>query len=222
MRRLVSFFVSLSFCAVLFGQQPQNGNASGWYADREEVLHSPVSGVQSVPLASVEADQYVITTDVKWLAGQQPAGGGADICVDIKNSSDNQKYRFRLHNPQNDPAGQTATAKGSVFSIEKQTTAAPIGGSWESVASAVAKPGQADKADTWHNLFITVSGKSVSVKWDDATVLTFSGLEGTATKNDVVLGTNHMAAQYKNVQVSSIDRFLVYMSGIPETVATPK
>ncbi len=221
MRRLVSFFVSLSMCAALFGQQPQNGTASGWYADREEVLHSPAAGVQSVPLTSVEADQYVITTDVKWLAGQQPNGGDADICVDIKNSSDNQKYRFRLHNPQNDPAGQTA-ANAVTFAIEKETTAVSSGGRWEPVVSAVAKPGQADKADTWHNLFITVSGKNVSVKWDDAVVLTCAGLESTATKNDIALGTSHTAAHCKNIQVSSIDRFLVYMSGIPETVATPK
>jgi len=230
MRRLVSFFVSLSICAALCGQQPQNGNTNNWYADSEEIVHSPVSGVQFLPLASVEADQYVITTDVKWLAGQQPNGGSADICVDIKNMSDNLKYRFRLHNPQNDPAGQIAAAKEISFAIEKQTLAAPTGGDaksekgggWEPVVSAVAKPGQADKAETWHNLFVTVSGKNVSVKWDDATVLTFSGLESTATKNDVALGTNHTAALYKNVQVSSIDRFLVYMSGIPETVATPK
>ncbi len=222
MRRIASFFVSLSMCAALFGQQPQNGNAGGWYADREEVLHSPASGVQSVSLASVEADQYVITTDVKWLAGQQPNGGDADICVDIKNISDNQKYRFRLHNPQNDPTAQTTAAKAVTFAIEKETTVASSGGRWEPVVSVVAKPGQADKADTWHNLFITVAGKNVSVKWDDAVVLTCSGLESTATKNDVALGTSQTAAQYKNVQVSSIDRFLVYMSGIPETVAIPK
>jgi hypothetical protein len=222
MRKLVSFFVSLSICAALFGQQLQNGNATNWYADSEEIVHSPVTGIQSVPLTAVEADQYVITADVKWGAGQQPNGGDADMYVDIKNISDNQKYRFRLHNLQNDVAGQTTTGKEVTFSLEKQVTAAPTDTRWEPVTSVVAKPGQADKADTWHNLFITVSGKNVSVKWDDAIVLNISGLESTATKNDIAFGTNRVAAQYKNIQISSIDRFLVYMSGIPETVATPK
>ncbi|MBP1638744.1 MAG: alpha-L-arabinofuranosidase domain protein [Bacteroidetes bacterium] len=225
MRRIASFFTFVFIYAAIFGQQTQNGNTTNWYADGDEILYSPVSGLQTVALTSVEADQYIITTDVKWRAGQMQSGDYADIRVDVKNISDQLKYRFRLHDPQYEPANQSSSAREATFAIEKQITTGRTGtdeGSWETVVSATVKPGQIDKADTWHNLFITVSGKNISVKWDDATILTFSGMESTAAKNNITFGTHSTAAQYKNIQVSSIDRFLVYMSGIPETVAIPK
>ena len=218
------------------GIAPRDGFFDGWYADDEEVLHSPTLYEQPIPLTTVEANEYMITTDVKWrgykLARHMWSGGYADMRVVIKNISDSLHYRFRLHDPQYEsanPFNPQPVAKEASFAIEKESIIERKGrdgktrkvASWEIVASAVVKSGQIDKAEAWHKLFITVSGKDVSVKWDEETVLTFSGLESSTTKNEIALGVNYTDAQYKNIQVSSIDRYLVYMTGVPEVIVNP-
>jgi alpha-N-arabinofuranosidase len=218
------------------GISPREGFFDGWYADDSEILHSPTLFEQPIPLTTVETDQYVISTDVKWraykLARHMWSGGYADMRVEFKNISDSLKYRFRLHDPQYEPANPRSpqpVIKEATFAIEKQSITTRQGrdgksmkvSTWEVVASAVVKPGQIDKAEAWHNLFIAVSGKQVSVKWDNETVLTFAGLEGTSKKHDIVFGVNNTEAQHKNIQVSSLDRFLVYMTGLPEVVLNP-
>lgn len=218
------------------GIAPRDGFFDGWYADDDEVLHSPTLYEQPIPMTTVEANQYVITTDVKWrgykLARHMWSGGYADMRIEFKNISDDLSYRFRLHDPQYEPANPRnaqAASKEATFSIEKESITERTGrdgkptkvSTWEVVASTPVKPRQIDKAEAWHSLFLTVSGKEVSVKWDGETVLTYSGLEGSASKNQIVFGVNYTEAQYKNIQVSSIDRFLVYMSGMPEVVLNP-
>jgi alpha-N-arabinofuranosidase len=218
------------------GISPRDGFFDGWYADDDEVLHSPTLYEQPIPLTKVEADEYVITTDVKWrgykLARHMWSGGYADMRVVIKNISDSLHYRFRLHDPQYEsasPFNPQPVVKDATFAIEKESIVERKGrdgkarkvSQWEVVASAVTNPGQIDKAEAWHNLFINVSGKEVSVKWDNETVLKYSGLESSVRKNDIAFGVNYTEAQYKNIQVSSIDRYLVYMTGIPEVVLNP-
>jgi alpha-L-arabinofuranosidase len=218
------------------GIAPRDGFFDGWYADDEEILHSPTLYEQPIPLTTVEANEYIITTDVKWrgykLARHMWSGGYADMRVVIKNISDSLHYRFRLHDPQYEsanPFNPQPVAKEAGFAIEKESITERKGrdgkprkvSSWEVVASTIVKPGQIDKTEAWHKLFITVSGKEVSVKWDEGTVLTYSGLESSASKNDIALGVNYTDAQYKNIQVSSIDRYLVYMTGVPEVVVNP-
>jgi alpha-N-arabinofuranosidase len=211
------------------GISPRDGFFDGWYADDEEVLHSPTLYEQPIPLTAVETDEYVMTTDVKWrsykLARHMWSGGYADMRVIIKNFSDSLHYRLRLHDPQY----EAGMAKDATFAIEKETIVERKGrdgktrkmSQWEVLASSVVKPGQIDKAEAWHNLFITVSGKDASVKWDNEIVLKFSGLESSVKKHDISLGVNYTEAFYKNIQVSSIDRFLVYMTGMPEVVVNP-
>ena len=217
------------------GISPRDGFFDGWHGDDEDILHSPTLYEQPIPLTTVETDKYVITTDVKWrsykLAQHMWSGGYADMRVEFKNISDGLKYRFRLHDPQYEPANprNPQQAKDATFSIEKESLTERQGrdgksvkmATWEVVASAPIKPGQIDQAETWHNLYIAVSGKEVSVKWDGDVVLTFAGLESTVTKNDIAFGVNYTDAQYKNIQVSSLDRFLVYMTGLPEAVVNP-
>ncbi|HKM92172.1 MAG TPA: family 16 glycoside hydrolase [Prolixibacteraceae bacterium] len=218
------------------GISPRDGFFNGWYADDKEVLISPTLYEQPIPLTTVEADKYIITTDIKWrgykLDRHMWSGGYADMRVVFKNSSDSLHYRFRLHDPQYQPANPRDTkpvAKEATFAIEKESIIERQERDgkmrqvaiWEVVASAVPKPGQIDKAEAWHNLYIEVSGKEVKVKWDGETVLTYAELESTTAKNNIALGVNYTEAQYKNIQVSSIDRFLVYMSGMPDVVANP-
>ncbi len=218
------------------GISPRDGFFDGWYADDDEVLHSPTLYEQPIPMTSVEADKYCITTDIKWrgykLARHMWSGGYADMRIEFKNISDSLHYRFRLHDPQYEPENPRNTqpvAKEATFAIEKESITERQGRDgkprkvsvWEVVASSVVKPGQIDKGETWHNLFITVSGKEVSVQWDNETVLSYAGLEGSAAKNDISFGVNYTEAFYKNIQISSIDRFLVYMTGMPDVVINP-
>jgi alpha-L-arabinofuranosidase len=218
------------------GISPRDGFFDGWYADDDEVLHSPTLYEQPIPLTVVDADKYVISTDIKWrgykLARHMWSGGYADMRVVIKNITDSLHYRFRLHDPQYESANPWDTqplAKEATFAIEKESIAERKGRDgkmmkvsvWEPVASATVKPGQIDKAEAWHSLYIEVNGEDIMVKWDGETVLSFSGLEGAATKNNIAFGVNYTEAQYKNIQVSSIDRFLVYMTGMPEVVINP-
>jgi len=218
------------------GISPREGFFDGWYADDNEILHSPTLFEQPIPITTVETDQYVVTADVKWraykLARHMWSGGYADMRVEFNNISDGLKYRFRLHDPQYEPTNPRnpqPVAKEATFAIEKQSLTERQGrdgkpmkvSTWEVVASAPVKPGQIDKAEAWHNLFIAVSGKQVSVKWDEQTVLTYNGLESTVKKHDITFGVNYTEAQYKNIQVSSLDRFLVYMTGLPEVVSNP-
>lgn len=218
------------------GISPREGFFDGWYADDEEILHSPTLFEQPIPITTVEADKYVITTDVKWraykLARHMWSGGYADMRVEFRTISDSLNYRFRLHDPQYEPANPRnpqPVAKEATFALEKEMITERAGRDgkpmkvsvWETVASAVAKPGEIDRAEAWHNLTIEVSGRDVSVNWDGKKVLTYSGIESTAAKNDIAFGVNNTEAQFKNIQVSSLDRMLVYMTGMPEVVLNP-
>lgn len=217
------------------GISPRDGFFDGWYADDEEILHSPTLYEQPIPLKTVDADQYVITTDLKWraykFARHMWSGGYADMRVKFKNISDGLSYRFRLHDPQYESANprNPQQTKEATFAIEKESVTERQGrdgkptkvSTWEVVASAAVKSGQIDKAEAWHNLYIAVSGKEVSVKWDGEAVLTFSGLESSVKKNDIGFGVNYTEAQFKNIQISSLDRFLVYMTGMPDVVINP-
>ena len=218
------------------GISPRDGFFDGWYADDEEILHSPTLYEQPIPLTTVETDKYAITTDVKWrgykLARHMWSGGYADMRVVFKNNSDSLHYRFRLHDPQYEsanPFNPQPVAKEATFAIEKESVTERKGRDgkmrkmsvWEVVASAVVKPGQIDKAEAWHNLYIETNGKEVSVKWDGEKVLNYAGLESSVTKNNIEFGVNYTEAQYKNIQVSSIDRFMVYMTGMPDVVINP-
>lgn len=217
------------------GISPRDGFFNGWYADDEETLHSPTVYDQPIPITTVNTDKYVITTDLKWraykLARHMWSGGYADMSVMFKNISDSIHYRFRLHDPQYEPANprNPQPVKEASFAIEREKMTERRGRDgkpmkvsvWEVVASAAVKPGQIDKPGAWHNLFIEVSGTEVKVNWDNQTVLSFTGLESNTTKNDIVFGVNYTEAQFKNIQVSSIDRLLVYMTGLPEVVLNP-
>jgi alpha-L-arabinofuranosidase len=218
------------------GISPRDGFFDGWYTDGEEVLHSPTLYEQPIPLTTVETDKYVITADIKWrgykLARHMWSGGYADMRVVFKNSSDSLHYRFRVHDPQYEPANPRnpqSVVKDATFAIEKELITERQGrdckmkkmATWEVVSSAVAKPGQIDKAEAWHNFYIEINAKDVSVKWDGEEVLNFNGLEGSTIKNDIAFGVNYTEAHFKNIQVSSIDRFLIYMTGMPDVVINP-
>lgn len=217
------------------GISPREGFFDGWYEDDDQILHSPTLFEQPIPMTTIDGDSYIINTDIKWraykLARHMWSGGYADMWVEFKNFSDSKSYRFRLHDPQYEPANprNPQPTKEATFAIEKETVAERQGRDgkpmtvtvWEPVVSVAVKPGQIDGTEKWHNLIISCSGKNITVHWDGNHVLKYKDIDNTITKNDIAFGVNYTEAQYKNIRITSVDRKKVYLEGMPEVVKNP-
>jgi alpha-N-arabinofuranosidase len=217
------------------GISPREGFFDGWYADDDQILHSPTLFEQPIPMTTIDGDSYVINTDIKWrgykLSRHMWSGGYADMRVEFKNFSDGNSYRFRLHDPQYEPANprNPQQAKEATFAIEKETVAERQGRDgktmtvtvWEPVVSVAVKPGQIDGTEKWHNLRISCSGQNNTVHWDGKQVLKYKDIYNTITKNDIAFGVNYTDAQYKNIRITSADGKKVYLEGMPEVVKNP-
>jgi alpha-L-arabinofuranosidase len=217
------------------GISPRDGFFDGWYKDDSNILHSPTLYEQPIPMVTIDGNSYNISTDLKWrsykLARHMWSGGYADMRVEFKNNGEGKSYRFRLHDPQYEPANprNPQQIKEASFAIEKASKTERKGRDgkpitvtvWEQVASAAVKPGQIDKPGEWHNLRLNCNGKSVKVYWDSKQVLTFNNLEVNEAKNDIAFGVNYTDSQYKNIKISSVDGKKVYLDGMPEVVKNP-
>ena len=178
------------------GISPRAGFFDGWYSDDDNILHSPTLFEQPIPLVTVDAGSYIISTDIKWraykFARHMWSGGYADMSVEFKSMSDGKSYRFRVHDPQYEGVNprNPQPQKQATFAIERETTAERQGRDgkpmtvtvWEPVVSAAVKPGQIDGAGVWHNLRISCSGKNVKVFWDGKQVLKYMDLENISDK----------------------------------------
>lgn len=218
------------------GISPRDGFFDGWYEDDDNILHSPTLYEQPIPMTTVEGSNYVITTDIKWrgykLARHMWSGGYADMRIFFREMADGKKYRFRLHDPQYEPANPRSPqpqATVATFSIEKETTGERQGRDgkpmvvtvWEPVASAAVKPGQIDQPEAWHNLKITCTGKTVKVLWDNKQVLIYKDLQNTELKHDIAFGVNYTDANFKNISITSGDGKKVFLEGMPAVVKNP-
>lgn len=217
------------------GITPRAGFFDGWYEDDNNVLHSPTLFEQPVPMVTIEDNSYIISTDLKWrgykLARHMWSGGYADMRVEFKNLSGDKTYRFRVHDPQFEPANPRnpqPVEKEATFSIEKETIGERQGrdGStmtvtiWEPVASVAARPEQID-GSKWHNLRLDCSGKEVKVFWDNEQVLSFSSLENTQKKNEIALGVNYTEAFFRNIKITSSNGKKIFLEGMPDVVKNP-
>lgn len=85
------------------GIPPRDGYFDGWFADDNEVLHSPTRYEQPIRITSLDTDNYDITLDVNWrsyrLARRAWSGGLMDIRFAFKNKADGEPYFVRMHNP---------------------------------------------------------------------------------------------------------------------------
>ena len=86
------------------GIPPRDGYFDGWFADAEEVLHSPTRYEQPIRLTSVDTDSYDIEMDVKWrayrLPGRRWSGGLLDLRFAFKDLADgSDSYFLRLYDP---------------------------------------------------------------------------------------------------------------------------
>lgn len=85
------------------GIHPRDGYFDGWFADDDQVLHSPTRYEQPIKLTSLDTDNYEISMDVNWraykLAKRSWSGGLEDIRIAFKNQPDGSAYFFRIHDP---------------------------------------------------------------------------------------------------------------------------
>lgn len=217
------------------GISPRDGFFDGWYEDDNHILRSPTLYEQPIPMATVDGDSYDISTDIKWrgykLSRHMWSGGYADMRIEFKNFSEDKNYRFRLHDPQYEPANprNPQPAKEASFAIERETTTERQGRDgktttvtvWEPLISVPIKPEQLGEPESWHNLRISCSGKNVKVYWDGKQVLKYSKLENPSIKNAIAFGVNYTEAHYKNIKIASPDGKKVYLEGMPDVVKNP-
>ena len=86
------------------GIPPRDGYFDGWFADDEDVLHSPTRYEQPIRLAALDTDSYDIEMDVKWRAYRLPgrlwSGGLLDLRFAFKDLGDgSDSYFLRLYDP---------------------------------------------------------------------------------------------------------------------------
>ena len=97
------------------GIPPRDGYFDGWFADGDNVLHSPTRYEQPIRLASIDTDSYDIEMDVKWrayrLPGRRWSGGLLDLRFAFKDLADgSDSYFLRLYDP---------TYEGQRFSLSQ-------------------------------------------------------------------------------------------------------
>ena len=85
------------------GIAPRDGYFDGWFADDDEVLHSPTRYEQPIKLATVESDSYDINMELKWrsykLPGRMWSGGLMDLRFAFKNQQNGEPYFLRINDP---------------------------------------------------------------------------------------------------------------------------
>ena len=86
------------------GIHPRDGYFDGWFADDEDILHSPTRYEQPISLTSVDTDSYDIEMDVKWrsykLPGRMWSGGLMDLRFAFKNQASGEPYLLRITDPK--------------------------------------------------------------------------------------------------------------------------
>ena len=86
------------------GIHPRDGYFDGWFADDDNVLHSPTRYEQPIKITNLETDDYEITMDINWrsyrLARRAWSGGLMDIRFAFKNQTSGEPYFVRIHNPK--------------------------------------------------------------------------------------------------------------------------
>ena len=86
------------------GIPPRDGYFDGWFADGNDVLHSPTRYEQPIRLATLDTDNYDVEMDVKWraylLPGRRWSGGLLDLRFAFKDLADgSDSYFLRLYDP---------------------------------------------------------------------------------------------------------------------------
>ncbi len=214
------------------GIPPRDGYFDGWFADDDEILHSPTRYEQPINVTTVTGSNYEISMDMKWRAYKLPnhswSGGYMDIRFAFKNQTNGEPYFFRVHDTYYEGRVSREESKAPTFSIDTRREVESQGFGARSrrnqllvpLFSADATKGQIEEDGAWHNLKIRCEGSNVEVFWDGKSVLKADNLE-SVDKNDIVFWVNYTEAYYRNIKVSAIGPEEVLFAGLPEDVKIP-
>ena len=108
------------------GIPPRDGYFDGWFADEDNVLHSPTRYEQPIRLTELDTDSYDLDMDVKWrsylLPGRRWSGGLLDLRFAFKDLADgSDSYYLRLYDPTYE--GQRFTLSQTQAQIEADNQA---------------------------------------------------------------------------------------------------
>jgi alpha-N-arabinofuranosidase len=120
------------------GIAPRDGYFDGWFADADEVLHSPTRYEQPIELVKLDTDSYDIEMDVKWraykLPGRRWSGGLLDLRFAVKDQADGEPYFLRLYDPAYE--GQRFTLAQTEAQIEADRQAQALAQAQKQAVSA--------------------------------------------------------------------------------------
>lgn len=233
------------------GITPRDGYFDGWFADDDQVLHSPTRYEQPISITSVETDDYDITMDLKWrsyrLARRAWSDGLMDIRFAFKNQQNGEPYYMRLHNPYYEARALSVAQTEEMRKNEE-----------------LAKAREAMQKDNQPNFSIaTMAEKEVSLFGRSRTIKTLEPLvkkiatdkqinenqdwhklriscRGNQTKvyydgkqvmaydkldkagkNDITFWVNYTETCYRNIKVTSADGKTTFFEGMPKDVQIP-
>ena len=207
------------------GIPPRDGYFDGWFADGDDVLHSPTRYEQPVRLTELDTDRYDIEMDVRWrsykLARRMWSGGLLDLRFAFKDQADGEPYFFRLHDPFYE-----GREGGPQFAVSTRVEKEVAGFGGRTRRTVVLDPVKAREAtseqfsqDGWHHLKISCRGRQVRIWWDGRQILSCSVPE-SRQHNTITLWENYTEALYRNLTVRSADGKVLF-SGLPEDVKVP-
>ncbi len=233
------------------GITPRDGYFDGWFADDDQVLHSPTRYEQPINITSVDTDNYDITMDLKWrsyrLARRAWSGGLMDIRFAFKNQQNGEPYFMRLHNPYYEvralSVAQTeemrrneelAKAREAMqkenlpnFSIatmaEKEVT---MFGRTRTIKALepLVKKNATDKQINENQDWhkLRISCRGSQTKvYYDGKQILSYSKMDQTGKNDITFWVNYTETSYRDIKVTSADGKTTYFEGMPKDVQTP-
>lgn len=234
------------------GITPRDGYFDGWFADDDNVLHSPTRYEQPISITSLDTDDYDITMDVNWrsyrLARRAWSGGLLDIRFACKNQADGEPYYVRIHNPYYEArvldVGQTEAMRKAAREAEARAGQVRLTEPNFSIAEMVEREmpfrGMTRKMKTLEPIVYKVADKTQINENQDWHKLRISCRKGSikvywdgrqvlsksgldaAGRNDIVFWVNYTETTYRNIRVTSANGKEVYFSGLPRDVEVPQ
>lgn len=233
------------------GISPRDGYFDGWYADDDNVLHSPHRYEQPISVTSLSTGDYELSMDINWrsykLARRSWSGGLMDIRIAFKNQANGEPYFFRIHDPLKEAARFTpaqtesqmkaasdaeALAKAQIqstqpnFSISKIQESEVTMGTRTRVVKAlnpiVIKAATAAQInDNQEWHNLRIRCSGKNVKAYWDDKQVFSAKLDDVDTNDITFWVNYTQAHYRNIKVTSLNGKEVYFNDIPADVKTP-
>ena len=121
------------------GIPPRDGYFDGWFADGDDVLHSPTRYEQPIRITAVDTDSYDLEMDVKWrsyrLPGRMWSGGLLDLRFAFKDLADgSESYYLRLYDPAYE--GQRFALAQTQAQIDANNSAKALAKAQKAIAGA--------------------------------------------------------------------------------------